>query len=258
MTLADDRVAGDVFTATTPAPRSPTSTWAPRKPVNVTGISISGTDAGNYSLTSTTATATANITPATVTGSVAASDKVYDGTTAATITTRSLTGALGTDDVSLSGGTARLCRQERGQWQDGDGDRSDPGRRRRRQLRPELHVGQHHGLDHLGPGDAARHGRQQGLRRHHRRHDRDRDPDRRRDRRRREPDGTPPRPSTTRTSAPARRSPSPASRSPAPTPATTSSPPPPPRPRPTSRRSRWPEASRLRTRSTTARPGDHR
>ena len=68
VTLADDRVAGDVFTATFAAAAFADKNVGTAKPINVTGISISGTDAGNYSLTSTTATATASITPATVTG----------------------------------------------------------------------------------------------------------------------------------------------------------------------------------------------
>src|SRR6185436_15964948 len=42
----------------------------------------------------------------TITGSITASGKVYDGTTAATIATRTLSGVLGADNVSLSGGTA--------------------------------------------------------------------------------------------------------------------------------------------------------
>ena len=76
------------------------------KPVSVTGISISGADAGNYNLTNTTASATADITAKTVTGSFTAADKVYDGNASATITSRSLSGAISGDDVSLSGGTA--------------------------------------------------------------------------------------------------------------------------------------------------------
>src|SRR5690606_25909434 len=55
------------------------------KPVSVTGIGISGTDAGNYTF-NTTASATANITARALTVTATASDKVYDGTTAATVT----------------------------------------------------------------------------------------------------------------------------------------------------------------------------
>src|SRR6185312_15060169 len=70
------------------------------------GISISGTDAGNYILSSTTAMTTANITQATLTISFTASNKVYDGTTAAAIASRTLTGVLLTDVVTPGGGTA--------------------------------------------------------------------------------------------------------------------------------------------------------
>src|SRR5207245_5087370 len=48
-------------------------------------------------------------TAVTLTGSVTADNKVYDGTTSATIATRSLTGVLGSDAVSLSGGTASFA-----------------------------------------------------------------------------------------------------------------------------------------------------
>jgi hypothetical protein len=54
-------------------------------------------------------TATANITPATLTPAIAAASKVYDGTTTATITSRTITGAIGSDDVSLVGGTASFA-----------------------------------------------------------------------------------------------------------------------------------------------------
>ena len=45
---------------------------------------LSGAAAGNYTLASTTATTTANITAVTLTPTVTAANKVYDGTTAAT------------------------------------------------------------------------------------------------------------------------------------------------------------------------------
>src|SRR5262249_40437430 len=49
------------------------------------------------------------VNPITVTGSITAGSKVYDGTTAATILTRTLSGALPGDDVSLTGGTATFA-----------------------------------------------------------------------------------------------------------------------------------------------------
>ena len=56
------------------------------KTVTVTGLALGGADAGNYSLAFTTASTTANITAASVTGMVTAADKVYDATNAASIT----------------------------------------------------------------------------------------------------------------------------------------------------------------------------
>src|ERR671915_2099156 len=47
-----------------------------------------------------------SVAPKGLTGSFAAEDKVYDGTTAATIDGHSLSGAIAGDDVELSGGTA--------------------------------------------------------------------------------------------------------------------------------------------------------
>jgi hypothetical protein len=85
-----------------------TGTFAARtagtsKPINVTGLSLTGADAINYSLTDPVISAT--ISPATITLSgILASIKVYDGTTAATLSgTPTLVGVIGTDQVSLSG-----------------------------------------------------------------------------------------------------------------------------------------------------------
>ena len=68
----------------------------------VTG-GLSGTDAGNYSLTKTT---TANITPKalTISGTVTASDKIYDGNTSAVVdgSKANLGGIIDSDAVTLS------------------------------------------------------------------------------------------------------------------------------------------------------------
>ena len=108
VTLSDNRVAGDVLTTSYTSAAFATKTAGTAKTVNVSGISISGADAGNYTA-NTTASATANITAATLVGSITASSKVYDGTTAATIATRSLSGVIGVDVVSLTGGTATFA-----------------------------------------------------------------------------------------------------------------------------------------------------
>ena len=71
MTLTDDRVAGDVVTDADTAANFADKNVGLDKSVSVTGITITGADAGNYSLASGTATTTASITPAPLTITVA-------------------------------------------------------------------------------------------------------------------------------------------------------------------------------------------
>src|SRR5262249_17842581 len=67
--------------------------------VTDTGLSLTGSGAGNYQLSSTTATAKANITPAALTLTALTNTKVNDGTTtAAAIPTAS--GLQGTDSLT--------------------------------------------------------------------------------------------------------------------------------------------------------------
>ena len=80
------------------------------KAITVTGNTLGGADAGNYNLVQQTGLA-ANITAKalTVTG-LAASNKVYDTTTAATLAgTGALTGVLGGDTVSVASGTGAFA-----------------------------------------------------------------------------------------------------------------------------------------------------
>ena len=74
------------------------------KPVAITSLTLDGADAGNYTVTNTSAP-TADITPRALTaGGISAASKVYDGTTAATLDTsagRLTSGVQGADDVSL-------------------------------------------------------------------------------------------------------------------------------------------------------------
>ena len=77
------------------------------KIVTVSGISLGGTNSGNYILSSTTTTTTASITAKHITGGFTTpANKVYDGNNLATVTGRSLTGVVSGDTVSLTGGTA--------------------------------------------------------------------------------------------------------------------------------------------------------
>jgi len=71
------------------------------KAVTISGLTLGGTDSGNYSLTQPSSTA--NITTAGLTVSGVIANKVYDGTTKATLNTgsASLVGIFGTDVLSL-------------------------------------------------------------------------------------------------------------------------------------------------------------
>ena len=73
------------------------------KSVSISGLSLTGSAAGNYSLTQPTATANIASAGLTVTGITAAS-KVYDGTMNATINTSSasLNGVLPGDAVNVT------------------------------------------------------------------------------------------------------------------------------------------------------------
>ena len=79
VTLSDDRVAGDVLIVSYTSATFADKNVGTGKTVNVSGISISGTDAGNYMLAATTATTTGVITARPITVTAGASSKVYDG-----------------------------------------------------------------------------------------------------------------------------------------------------------------------------------
>ncbi len=64
VTLIDNHAAGDSITDTCASASFSDPNVGTGKAVSVTGISISGADAGNYTLSDTTASTTANITPA--------------------------------------------------------------------------------------------------------------------------------------------------------------------------------------------------
>ena len=72
------------------------------KTLNVTGITLSGAKAGNYSLSLTTTSATADITPKNLNVTVSANSKAYDGTATATGSI-SLVGVISPDVVTARG-----------------------------------------------------------------------------------------------------------------------------------------------------------
>ena len=69
--------------------------------MTVSGLTLSGADGGNYTLTSTTATTTADITAVSLTPAVTAANKVYDGTMSATLTQLHADGRRGRRVVTL-------------------------------------------------------------------------------------------------------------------------------------------------------------
>ncbi|PLY39817.1 hypothetical protein CSZ94_24395 [Janthinobacterium sp. ROICE36] len=77
----DSVVGGDVLSYSYGAANFLDKNVGVGKTVNVTGISLGGADAGNYSLDSSTATAHANITPRTLAVFANGSNRVYDGST---------------------------------------------------------------------------------------------------------------------------------------------------------------------------------
>jgi hypothetical protein len=98
-------ILGDQVTLADTAANFASKNVGTAQPITVSGISIGGADAADYVLSSTSATTTATISPASLTVSgVTASNKVYDGTTAATLTGGSLIGVMG-GDASLVGFT---------------------------------------------------------------------------------------------------------------------------------------------------------
>ncbi len=85
VTLGDDRLDGDIFSDSYSTAAFGDKNVANGKAVSVSGISIAGTDAGNYSQNTTTST-TANITPKPLAVTATGVNKVYDGGMVASVT----------------------------------------------------------------------------------------------------------------------------------------------------------------------------
>ena len=159
VTLTDNRVSGDVLTTAYGSAAFANKAVGTGKPVSVSGITVTGADAGNYTYNAT-ANTTANITQAALAVSAAGVNKVYDGTPTATVT---LTDNRVSGDVLTTGLWERgLCGQGRGDGQAGERERDHRDRGRCGQLHLQRH-GQYHGQHHPGAlaGDSA--GRQPSL-----------------------------------------------------------------------------------------------
>ena len=128
------------------------------------GGGLTGTAAGNYSLTSV-GTTTADITALGITGNFTAQSKVYDGNNTAVVLTRTLNGVLAGDvgNVSLTGGTATFADAQVGTGKTVTLAGATLTRHGCGQLLAEFggdHDGEHHGAGDYGDGD---HGQRQGV-----------------------------------------------------------------------------------------------
>ena len=125
-------VGGDVVSCTGTAAFATASVGA-GKTVTVSGLTLAGAAAGNYTLATHDGDDDAAITAATVTPAVTAANKVYDGTTSATVTSCTLTGVVGGDVVSCTG-TAAFATASVGAGKTVTVERPDAGGRGRGQL----------------------------------------------------------------------------------------------------------------------------
>ena len=99
VTLQDNRVSGDIFTDSFTNAVFADKHVGSGKSILVTGIGITGGDASNYSLSSTTAPASADILKALITVSASSYSKPYDGNTSAAAVPTVTSGTLMSGDL---------------------------------------------------------------------------------------------------------------------------------------------------------------
>ncbi|MEI6734729.1 MAG: YDG domain-containing protein, partial [Comamonadaceae bacterium] len=111
-------VGGDNLTITGGTGTFADKNAGPGKNVTITGLSLGGQDAGNYTLGTSTASTTADISQATISGvsGITAANKVYDSKTSATLNTSNatLTGIFGGDIVTVTGATGAFADKNAG------------------------------------------------------------------------------------------------------------------------------------------------
>jgi hypothetical protein len=102
--LTDNRIAGDVLTSTYTAANFADKNVGAGKAVNVSGISLTGADALNYSPNVTAVTAADITAKALTVAGITAGNKVYDGNTSATVNTTgaSYAGLMAGDALSVN------------------------------------------------------------------------------------------------------------------------------------------------------------
>ncbi|RXJ88437.1 hemagglutination protein, partial [Arcobacter sp. CECT 8983] len=106
-------ISGDTVTVSNTSANFTDKNAGENKTVNIAGISISGTDSGNYTISSDTTT-TADITKKDITANYTANNKVYDGTTDA-IVNGTLAGIISGDTVTVSNTSANFTDKNAGE-----------------------------------------------------------------------------------------------------------------------------------------------
>ena len=99
VTLSDNRVAGDVLTTSYASASFADTNVGIGKAVSVSGISITGTDAGNYTF-NTTASTTADITAVPLTITASSAPKTYGAAVTFAGTEFTASGLVGSDNVT--------------------------------------------------------------------------------------------------------------------------------------------------------------
>jgi len=97
----EGRLGNDQLTVGTASGAMDTKNAGDSKAVDITGITLGGTDAGNYTLVKTTAATKAHIDQRAIKAVITADDKTYDATMAA-VTRGRLDALLGEDQVTLA------------------------------------------------------------------------------------------------------------------------------------------------------------
>lgn len=117
VSISDNRVAGDVLSMSANA-AFVSKDVGTAVTVNVTGAALSGADAGNYVLASTSGSSAANITAKALTiGVPTIADKIYNAATdAGVLTLGELTGFVDTETVSAAGSAAALASANAGDY----------------------------------------------------------------------------------------------------------------------------------------------
>jgi hypothetical protein len=101
VTLSDNRIAGDIVTDTYTSASFGDKNVGVGKTVTVIGISISGTDAGNYTF-NTAALASANITPRTASVTPNPASKIVGAADPIPLTTGALSGFIAADGITAT------------------------------------------------------------------------------------------------------------------------------------------------------------